>query len=1031
MRESGPPAPDAAGDEVVERRCHVTLLFSDLCDYTPMSEALDPEETDELRQSISRLAHEVIPKHGGAINQFVGDSILAVFGFPTAEEDEVRRAVDAALELHQAVSREWSAKPPKGFRIQLHSGVHAGLVFVRKGDPLAGKYELTGDTVNTASRLCTVAGRDEILVSQETLRGVEPFFDVEHRGAIKLKGKQRPMLAYRVRGRSAAETRFDASTLRGLSHFVGREAQLAALESAVSSAVGGRGNALCLVGDAGIGKTRLLDEFKRRSTAAGLTVYRGGCENYGGVAPLRPFLQIAREVLPVPKLLPVEQTYLSVERGLTAIDESLRDHLPAVLKLLSLKPWRDTSSAEEQQLAVIAATTELLLALGRARPLLLIIDDWQWADGASTQVLGRLMRVIHDKPILIVIAAREVGAEDPVLGPARKVELLPFTEDESQRAVHGLLLRQVENATALRIHQRSGGNPLFLEEICQSLPASGELELGISPAAVPVTVRGLLQMRVERLEARPQRLLALASVLGNEFPIWLLHTLSDDPDLEETLEVLKRFGFLYETEAAGTLRFKHGIAREVVYDSVRVRERRRLHGQVAHTIKTRFSGVGLVDQYEALASHYAGAHDFGEALEFAELAGDKAAVSSALDHARSQYAAALAHVDQLPEHEELTRRWLAIVPKWANACVFSPSRDQLAVLTRAVTLAEKVGDYGALCQAEYWIGWIQYALGDQERAVSHSNRALGFAERANHEPLIAQLLSNLGQSHAAAGRYDEALAYLERGIEMKRLRAGGSRKATLPVGFAYALGCRGLVYGDRGDFNAAYVQVQEALELVRDSGHAVEGSLLCLLGMIQLMQGRWQDALHTAARGRATAERVNGPYVLAICQTVSGYARWVLERSQGALEELKRAIAWLERREIGLYLGFGYAHLAHASLVANAREAASDYAARAVARAETGDPLGEALGERVLSQLHALAGDRVQALAHGELAVASAARRGSARDTALARLTLGELHRDWGEIEASRPLLVAVRGEFEQMAMNWHRAEAERLLRLA
>jgi class 3 adenylate cyclase/tetratricopeptide (TPR) repeat protein len=1030
MRESGPPAPDPTASDVVERRCHVTLLFSDLCDYTPMSEALDPEETDELRQSIGRLAHEVIPKHGGAINQFVGDSILAVFGLPTAEEDEVRRAVEAALELHQAVEQEWSAKAPQGFRIQLHSGIHAGLVFVRKGDPLAGKYELTGDTVNTASRLCTVAGRDEILVSQETLRGVEPFFDTELLEATKLKGKQRPMLAYRVRGRSSAETRFEASTLRGLSQFVGREAQLAALQDAVSSAAAGRGNALCLVGDAGIGKTRLLDEFKRRSAAAGLAVYRGGCESYGGVAPLRPFLQIAREVLPVSKLLPLEQMYLSVERGLSAIDEALLEHLPAVLKLLSLKPWQDASSAEEQQLAVIAATTELLLALASgAQPLLLIFDDWQWADGASVQVLGRLMRAIHDKPIVIVIAAREVTPEDPVLGSVRTVDLLPFTEDESRRAVHGLLPRQVENATALTIHQRSGGNPLFLEEICQSVPVGGELEQGLAPAAVPITVRGLLQVRVERLEARPAKLLALASVLGNEFPIWLLHTLSDDPDLEETLQILKDFGFLHETEAAGTLRFKHGITREVVYDSVRVRERRHLHGQVAHAIKARFSGVGLVDQYEALALHYAGAHDFGEALHFAELAGDKAALSSALDRARAQYAAALAHADQLPEHADLSRRWLAIVPKWANACVFSPSREQLAVLTRAVTLAEKAGDYAALCQAEYWLGWIQYALGNQEEAVSHSKRALGLAERAGHEPLIAQLLSNLGQSHAAAGRYDDAFTYLERGIEMKRQRAGGSHKMMLPIGFAYALGCRGLVHGDRGDFSAAYVQVQEALELMRDSGHAVEGSLLCLLGMVQLMQGRWQDALHTAARGRATAERVNGPYVLAICQTVNGYARWVLERSATALEELKRAITWLERREIGLYLGFGYAHLAHALLAAGAREAAYGYASRAVARAKTGDPLGEALGERVLSQLHALTGERAEALAHIELALDSAARRGSARDTALARLTLGELQRAFGEVEASRSSLEAVRSDFEQMAMNWHRAEAERSLR--
>lgn len=1025
---SDSPADDRTREELVERRCHVTLLFSDLCDYTPISESLDPEETDEIRQSIGRLAHQVIPEHGGSINQFVGDSILAVFGFPVADEDSVRRAVQAALALHQAVAREWDAKSPRGFRIQLHTGVHSGLVFVRKGDPLAGKYELTGDTVNTASRLCGVAGRDEILVSEETLRGLEPFFDAELILPQKLKGKQRPVPAYRVRGRSAAETRFEASSLRGLSHFVGRDAPLHELGQAVSSAVAGRGSALCLVGDAGIGKTRLLDEFKQRTATAGIRVFRGGCESYGGVAPLRPFLQIAREVLPIPKGVPSEQAFASVERGLSGIADELRDHLSSVLKLLSLKPWRDTGSAEESQLAVITATTELLLALGRDNPLLLILDDWQWADGASIQVLGRLLRALHDRPIAIVVAAREISQDDPVLGQARAVQLDPFSESESLRAVQGLVRRPVDSSLALGIHRRSGGNPLFLEEICQSLPGSGELEQRLDGRSVPTTVRGLLQVRVERLEARPSRLLALASVLGNECPAWLLHTLSDDPEPNATLQTLVDSGFLHETETPGVLRFKHGIAREVVYDSVRVRERRHLHGEVARAIETRFAGQGLVDQYEVLASHHACAGNFRQALEFAELAGDKAAASSALDRAREQYAAALAHIDQLGEQPELVRRWLSLVPKWASACVFSPARAQLTVLARALELSEKVDDYSALCQAEYWIGWIHYALGDQPAALVHLKQALAFAERANNEALLAQLWSNLGQSHAAAGAYEDALTCLERGIEMKRRRASRGRPGGLPVGFAYAIGCRALVHGDRGNFSAAYVQIQEALEVVRDAGHAVEGSLLCLLGMIQLWQGRWQDALHTAARGRATAERVNGPYVLAICQTISGYARWVLERSPTALDELQRAIAWLERREIGLYLGFGYAHLGHALFTAGALAPAREYATRAVVRAETGDPLGEALGERVLCQLSARDERRAEALEHGERALASAARRGSVRDTALARLTLGELHVSWAELGTARPLLESAQKSFAQMAMSWHRAEALRLL---
>ncbi|MFZ5891848.1 MAG: ATP-binding protein [Myxococcota bacterium] len=1022
----GSPADESLTlSDVVERRSYVTLLFADVCNYTQIIEKLDPEDADELRASVVELANRVVVSHGGQVNQFVGDGLLAVFGFPNPDEHAVRRALTSAIEFHRAVSElRWEAPALRNFSARIHSGVHSGLVFLRRGNPLAGQYELSGDAVNTAARLCSAAGRDEILVSDSTLHGLEPFFRVESVPPLQLKGKSHPVHASRVLGPATEDEA--ARSRRGQGSFVGRERELSVLEQLLGDCVHRRGSVICVLGDAGIGKSRLLHEFTRRTRQAGVRVCRGDCESYGDVVPLRPFLRVLREVLPIPKDVPAEQVILSVERALTQIDESLREHLTTLLGVLSVKPRENTLPDAEAK--VIAAVSDLLFALGRQQPLVLLLDDWQWADDASVQVLGRLLRAVGELSMLIVVGARNVADDDAVLGSAARLSLTPFSESESLAAVEQLLAGRLSMRAALGIHQRSGGNPLFLEEICQSLPADIELGEELPEGEIPRNVRDLIQVRVERLGAVPAELLRVASVLGNEFPRWLLRAVAPNLDVDATLISLIIQGFLLEDETGETLRFRHGIAREVVYESVRVRERRRLHAEVARVLEANFVGIARVDHYEALASHHARAGEFAQALDFAELSGDKAAASSALDRARAQYEAALAHIAELPDSPELCARRFRVVSKWASACVFSPSRRQLAVLAETAELAEKANDAGALMRIEYAFGWLCYALGDQASSVSHLARALVLAQAAHDEVSEAQLYSNLGQSHAAAGNYDDALACLEKGIEMKRRRGRSSRGKVVPVGFAYALGCRGLVYGDRGEFDAAYVQVQEALHVVRDTGHAVEGSLLCLLGMIQLWQGRWHDAVQTAERGKRTAERVNGPYVLAICQVLSGYAEFLESRNEAALEQLDRALSWLERREIGLYLGFSYSHWAHALLLAGRFEAAREYAERAVSRVQISDPLGEAQGERTLAELCARDGNRSAALAHIERALASAQRRSSERDVALARLSLATVHRVFGEHAAVQAELTQAKLMFERLGMAHHQAEARRLL---
>ncbi len=486
----------SSNGDVAPRRCRVTLLFADLCDYTTLSEASDPEEVADLRQRLMEMASEVIAKHRGTVNQFVGDGIQAVFGFPEADEDEVRHALSAALELDErARALESQATLPVDFHLRMHSGVHSGLVFATSGDPRHGQYQLTGDAVNTAARLCTAATRGEVLVSESTLQGFEGFFETERVPALSLKGKKQPVAALRVLAGLPAETRFHARSKLGLSPYVGRQAELATLEEALIRAEQGQGGALCLVGDAGVGKTRMMDELRQRAGRAGLKVLRGSCESYGGVTPLRPFLQVLREVVTLTEGAAVEQRAVDIEQALVTLDEALLVHLPALLQLLSVRADPTPSTTEGRQLAAISAITAVLLVVLRRGPTLFLFDDWQWSDGASVQVLGRLLRALPTERCLLVVAARSVDADDTILAHTPRIALMPFTEAESMRAAQYLLEGELAEATLRRVHGRSGGNPLFLEEICGVLRqrswAVDQLE-----QSVPNTVHSLIRARV-------------------------------------------------------------------------------------------------------------------------------------------------------------------------------------------------------------------------------------------------------------------------------------------------------------------------------------------------------------------------------------------------------------------------------------------------------------------------------------------------------------------------------------------------------
>jgi class 3 adenylate cyclase/tetratricopeptide (TPR) repeat protein len=1032
------------------RRTYAVVLFADLAGYTALGELIDPEQLADVMHRVKSTAAAVVQGHGGTINQFAGDGILIVFGVPQAREDDALRAVTAAQQLHEAVQALDPRDGPIGVRqLRLHAGIAIGTVIAESGDARAGVYSLTGDAVNTAARLCAAAPAGATFISEAVREAVTPFFNVEALEPLGLKGKARPVASYRVVGRSAARSRFDGSQERGLSPFVGRNAELALLCDAFARAASGQGALLTLSGHAGAGKTRLLHELRRELSQRRLPdarVLHGGCDASSRV-PYHPFVQILRQVVDEAGVPDGSSNGPAAAAALRAVSTSLEPHLWRLLSLLSLRDPSLPAPGELSVEALGAVTIEALLALlgelARRKPLLLLLEDWHWADEASSVVLRSLARSVGRWAVFTVVDYRP-SPDDTLLSLGSvHLQLEPLDREDT-----GRLSRSLAGASALLedsvavIHERTGGNPLFIEEVFRSLRHQRNAEGSpfdsgaLGPLTIPASVHAVLRSRVDDLAAEERRVLQVAAVLGVEFELPMLAQLAPavgDPAARlhrlQGLELVDRAG----RGAAARYRFKHAITQEVVYDTLLRADLRELHGNAGKLLEAAAVPDQIEGCCELLAHHYARSEDLERAALYCEQAGDKAARAQSLEQVRVHYGEAIRCLDALPPTPERLARRVDITLRWGAACIFKPERRQVAVLQAAHHVAARVGDQGAVARCLYFAGWIQYALGNQEEAVREFTRAMPIAVDQRDERLVAQLSFNLGQSYAAATEYGAALEHLSRGLEAPRAPSGAGTGSARPAtraqprligGHAYALGYLALIRGDIGEFDAAYAHAHAALQRLRDAGGSVvEGSLLTQLAMVQTMQGDWSGALDTAATMRRMGERIHGPYIFAMSKTVSGAARFHLGQQGLGIAELEQAAGWLQEHEVKLTLSWNLAVLAEALALKGEAEPASRYAARALERATSWDRLGEVTAHRALGIAKALRSEQLDAArASFAEALRLARAKGSPRDSAITELRFGEVLARRGDRAEAERLLRQALAAFETMNMSSYAA---------
>ncbi len=918
-------------------RQYLTVLFSDLKGSTLLGRQLEVERFAELLEMVRRAWHAAAKNHDGLVLRIQGDGALIVFGYPQSGEDDGRRAVDSALEIHAAVRRIGDEYLAREGRLSVRTGIHAGVLLLAEGDLERGRLDLSGDVANVAAHLQRDAPDDGIVVSLDALG--------PHANLFELLPDPRPapdhIQAVQVRARGKAERRFDAMAQRGPTPFIGREAVIAALEGHLGLERMTRPRCAVVQAGPGMGKTRLLEEFLQHRLPVGWQVLRGNCDPPSRSEPLQPFAQVLRA----------------------------------------------------QQLVVDADTAlASLLGVCARAPTLLVIDDWQWADDASRQLLVALLRDPSGPRVLLAARSRDDGAQ--WIADAAHLTLSSFDESQTERTVRRWL-PDADPFLAARIHEYAGGVPLYVEELCHSAAVESLWQQLENRHGATGWLSALVASRLARLEPRHAGVVRAAAVVGNVVPLDLLRGVCDTVVDDEAVALLADADFLYPDETGQCLSFKHGITRDAVYDSIGLYERTALHQRAQTTLLVRMteSPGKMADANEALAYHARGSGHWEVAATFAERAGDKASQVFAMDSARQQYRAALEAVEHLPRHgPEVDARWCELCAKLGATCVFDPLSlaDGLAVFERAVEVARRLGDAGLVARAQYWLGYLLYAVGRFPEAAMQLRPALAAARDAGYLRLAAQLEATLGQILAGACEYRPALELMDRALDSKvktRRPSGG-----FAMGSAYTLACKGGIHADQGDFAAAFGAFAGALDLLGDSTHPVRNSTLNWIAITSIWQGRWDEAQRVATDsvGIATGTRVL--LLLSVSRAVLGYARWCAGDDAG-LDELRESVRWMASRHCVFYASLFHGWLIEAlaaedartvGVAAGERRAELGSSARIVMqRSRGGERIGEAAACRALALIASREGRTGMAARWLRRAEQSARLRESSREAAL------------------------------------------------
>jgi class 3 adenylate cyclase/tetratricopeptide (TPR) repeat protein len=1029
-------------------RKQVTVLFADLKGSMELLADRDPEEARKLLDPVVERMMEAVHRYEGTVNQVMGDGIMALFGAPIAHEDHAVRACYAALRMQELVTRyAEEARRTHGVNVQIRVGLNSGEVVVRAiGSDLHMDYTAVGQTTHLAARMEQFASPGSILLTGATLELAEGYVAVTPLGPVPVKGLAEAVEVYQVTGAGPARTRLQASARRGLTRFVGRDAELEQLRRAQQLSGTGHGQVAAIVGEAGVGKSRLVYEFSHSHRLQGWLTLESASVSYGKATSYLPVIDLLKGYFKIQERDDLREIREKVTGKLLTLDRALEPTLPALLALLDVPvddpAWQTLDPGQRRQ-RTLDAVRRLLLREAREQPLLLIFEDLHWIDSETQALLDGLVDSLGSARLLLLVNYRpeyqHVWGGKTSFSQLR-LDALPA---ESAAELLEALLGDDPGLAPLKQLLVKRGNPFFLEESVRTLMETKALggERGryrlmqpVQAIQVPATVQAILAARIDRLPPEDKRLLQVAAVVGKDVPFTLLQAIAELPDeaLRRGLDHLQAAEFVYEVGLFPDLEytFKHALTHEVTYGGLLQDRRRELHARIVEALET-LHRDRLGEQVERLAHHASRGELREKAVDYLRQAGLKAAARSALPDARVWFEQALGVLEALPESPSTleqafeTRLELRLV-----LALLGDYRRALERLREAEALAERLNDdrrRGRVCA---FVAAAYNELGELDDALVTGTRALEIAGRLGDLRLRILTTSYLGETHYYRGEY-------ERAVELATDNLAALPADWVSESFGIAAppsvldrSWLAMSLAQLGRFIEAATYEAEALRLAEPTQHAFTvGWAHLVAGTLRLLKGDWPKARAPIDQWIAVVRTGNVVLLLPVAVASSAWALAQLGEASEALNRLREGEPLLERQAaMGLfgYRGWAYHALGRACL----RLGRLDDARRLGDRAVESSPgqHGFAAHARHLLGDIATHPDRFDALSgevHYGQALALAEPRGMRPLVAHCHLGLGKLYRRTGDSAKAEESLTTAATMYREMGMGFWLAQAE------
>jgi class 3 adenylate cyclase/tetratricopeptide (TPR) repeat protein len=908
-------------DRIEGERKHVTVMFCDMVGFTALSERLGPEKAYAIMDEVYEILIHKVHDYEGTVNEMTGDGIVALFGAPIALEDAPQRAIRSSYAIHIEMAKfsdRLKQEKEMTSALKMRIGVHTGPVVVGSvGSDLRVEFKAVGDTVNLASRMENMAQPGTTYVTEETFKLTEGFFQFEALGDRKVKGKQESIKTYQVIGPSTRRTRFDVSADRGLTPFLGRQRELELLLDSFEHAKAGRGQAVSIVAEAGVGKSRLLYEFRKAVSSEDAVFLEGRCLSYSRSVVFYPIVDILKANFDIREGDRDPEIRAKVKKGISIVKADEKSTLPFLLELFSLQKSgidKFSLSPEGKKDRIMESVKRITLKGSEIRPLILAYEDLHWVDRNSEDLLKTILESIPGAKILMIFTYRpEFVHTWGGKSYHSQIMLNRLSNRESLAMVAYLLdTEEIDREFADLVLERTEGIPFFIEEFTKSLKVLNViakqdnkyclteecLSKDFQEVAIPSTIQDVIMARVDTLPESAKEILQIGSVIGREFIYALITQLTDlsEQELLSHLSVLKDAELLYERGIfpETTLIFKHALTQEVINNSILTKRKKNLHVRIGNAIEALYKD-NLHEHCSILAEHYIVGENYEKGAEYSKMASKKAEKSASINDAIDYANKRIFCLENLPVTEDIQK---TIIDARTALGLYIIQLNYPITAKEAVApiidLAQKIGYKRRLSQIYVITGHYEFQVPeDFSEALNHFQEALKISQEEND--ILSLFFANysLGICQLMNCEFEKANVHLEKALEIN-VAANSLWGVSAMKTFLSWLRL------NNGQIHRGSQLSEEGLRLAEDSGDIYSKSIALINhGYVLMCKGSLIEAEGYLLKGNELCDKINFFIWSAFAHTHLAETYFQIREYEKSKVHYGKAISYLKQ------IGFG------------------------------------------------------------------------------------------------------------------------------